>query len=151
MELVIYKKGEDHLQTIVVNGRCLYTAYKNNKRDYTVEEYLDILGPDYACIEYQEASRMIDEIETKKYLKPWEEITEEKWFYWLEVLPPEKWQNVNGVEFFRVMEYMSGNITRHCARFSVSGGGWRFFSTFRRASQTYQELSEEIYKLIDKK
>jgi hypothetical protein len=133
-QLVIYKLGETHLQTTITNG---YADYTNSKRP---ETYLDELGPGYACLPYDQALELIGQAERKKYLDaPWEEITEEAWFEWLEVLPPEAWQNNDGVDIFRLCEYQTSNITRHCARYAG-----RFFTSFRRTSEPRNFMATQI-------
>lgn len=49
--------------------------------------------------------------EEKRLIGTPEEITEERWWEALEVLPPESWQNSGGGESFVMMEYYSGRIT----------------------------------------
>lgn len=44
-----------------------------------------------------------------------EEITEEKFLYFLGVLPPEDWRRDETGESFKLSEYTSGNITTICA------------------------------------
>jgi len=138
-QLVIYKFGETHIQTTITNGFCDYT---NGKRP---ERYLDELGPGYACLPFGQAVELIEQAESEKYLKPWEEINEDDYDYWLSVLPPEKWQTVDGVNIFRLCEYQTSNITRHCATYNG-----RYFTANRRTSNKYKALAEEV-KLIYQK
>ena len=71
--------------------------------------------------------------------KKWTELTEEQWTYWLEVLPPEKWKRVDGVEIFRVCEYLTSNITQHCTHYKG-----RYFSANRRTSEKYEDIANQI-------
>lgn len=83
-QLVIYKKGETHLQTTITNGYCDYT---DGKRP---EAYLDELGPGFVCIPYDQAEKLITQVENERYLnKPWKEIDEWTWDRWLAVLPQD--------------------------------------------------------------
>lgn len=52
----------------------------------------------------------------KKYCKGWSEIDKARYWEMLEVLPPEKYTRAEGVEIFRMSEYMEGNITNHFMR-----------------------------------
>lgn len=133
-KLVIYKKGELHLQTTVTNGFCDFT---DGKRP---ETYLDELGPGFACIPLDQALNLISRAENEKYLDmPWREINEEQWNDWLEVLPPEKWQSVNEVNIFRFCEREIGNVTRHCAQYQG-----RFFTSYRRTTENYKYMAAQI-------
>ena len=82
---------------------------------------------------------MIDEAQAAHYLNDWKEITADEWQDALEVLPPEKWQTVAGVEIFRMMERLTGNITAHFARI-----GDRYFCANRRTSADYADLAAEV-------
>ncbi len=49
---------------------------------------------------------------SKHYLDtPMKEISEDRWWEMLEVLPPEKWITLGSVEIFRMMEYMIAAMT----------------------------------------
>jgi hypothetical protein len=47
---------------------------------------------------------------------PPSEVTEERWTYFLEVLPPKEWTNRGGFESFLMIEHTSGSFTQQCAR-----------------------------------
>ena len=104
----------------------------------TVAEYL-LEKPGAACLSFDEALKRISEAEEKAYIKPWTEITEDQWTDALEVLPPQKWRTVDGVELFRMSEYTTGNITAHYAR-----AGGRYFTANRRTSDAYENLAQEL-------
>lgn len=133
-QLVIYKRGETHLQTTITNGYCDYT---DGKRP---EAYLDELGPGFVCVPFDQALELIERAENVKYLnKPWKEIDEDQWEDWLCVLPPEKWQTVNGVNIFRISERLTGDITRHCARHNN-----RYFTANCRTTEPYALIAAQI-------
>lgn len=133
-QLVIYKKGETHLQTTITNGYCDFT---DGKRP---EAYLDELGPGFVCIPFDQALELMEQAENEKYLnKPWKEIDEDQWDEWLGVLPPEKWQTVDGVNIFRISERLTGNITMHCASYND-----RYFTANRRTIESYESIAAEI-------
>jgi len=135
-QLVIYKLGETNLQTTITNG---FADYTDGKR---AETYLDELGPGFAILPFDQALELMEKAEEIKYIRPWEEITEEKWDYFLEVLPPEVWKTADGVEIFRMSEYTQGNITQHYARYNG-----RYFAAFRRTSNDYKALAEEVKQI----
>ena len=137
----IYEKGKCNLQTTVdsLDGICHFT----NK---TVDEYLKELGESFSCIPFDEALDLIHKAETSTFIAPWEEITVEDYHYWLEVLPPEKWKTVDGVNIFRLSEYTIGNITRCCATVKTRFGH-RYFTADRRTSEPYKDIAEQINEL----
>lgn len=61
---------------------------------------------------------------TGSFIKPPVEIDEEKFFYWLEVLPPGGWERSEGSESFYVTERICGDITTHCVR--IGGKYYQF-------------------------
>ncbi len=147
-DLVIYKKGETHLKNTVKDGKI--TRSKPGQvpvvmETLTVEEYLKILGPEYEAITLDEACTHIREEEDRAYIGNWIEITESQWWEYLEVLPPEKWQTVNGVEIFRMCEYWTGDITCHYAQLNN-----RYFSAHRRTSVKYEDIAKEIKDIMVK-
>jgi len=134
-QLVIYKLGETNIQT---------TIDKNGYADFTdgklAEAYLDKLGHGYAIMPFDQALDLITKAENEKYLdKPWKEIDEDMWEKWLSVLPPEKWQTVEGVEIFRLAEYLISNITMHCAKYNN-----RYFQSNRRTVEPCEFMAAQI-------
>ena len=143
MELAIYKTGSTEIQTTVHNGYADFTAHKNGGVNFTVDEYLAHLGPDFVCIPFDEACKLCDQAQESTFCTPWKEIDADKWTYALEVLPPEKWKRVNSVELFRMSEYTCGIITGHYARI-----GDRFFYAARKITESYDKLSQEVRDLL---
>ena len=142
---VIYKPGELHLQstTYICSDtgveRVQFTGGK------TLEEYMaDMadLNPDLQVMPYDMAAPMMEAAQLAEYCKPWKEITREQWWDMLEVLPPEKWEKVQGVEIFRMCEYTSGTVTGHFARL-----GERYFSANRDIRTGYADIAGEIASL----
>ena len=145
--MAIYKTGEIHLQTTVKDGLCTFSGIdRENGEDFTVPEYLKHLGPDFVCIPLEDAIDQIHDAQEGTYIKPWKEITEDEWDYALGVLPPEKWKTVNGVNLFRMSEYMIGNITAHYAAIDI-GHDNKYFMAYRRTSDNYKKLSAEVKQL----
>ena len=136
---VIYKPGERNIQstTYVDKDGIERVQYTGGK---TLAEYMaDMAGRGFEVMPYEEAARMIWAAQIAEYCKPWQEITKEQWWDMLEVLPPEKWQKVAGVEIFRMSEYTNGTVTGHYARL-----GERYFSANRDIRTDYADIAGEI-------
>lgn len=142
----IYQRGEDHIQNSAhtADDGTLWAAYT----EITAAEYCAQKNaerepgePEYEVIPFDEAMPLIEAAQRAKYLSDWKEITEEEWNDALEVLPPENWRTVAGVEIFRMMEYLTGTITGHYARL-----GERYFVANRCAKTRYDDIATEVYK-----
>ena len=141
---VIYKPGERNIQstTYVDKDGVERVQYTGGK---TLAEYMadmSDLDPDLQVMPYEEAAPMMWAAQIAEYCKPWQEITKEQWWDMLEVLPPEKWQKVAGVEIFRMCEYTSRTVTGHYARL-----GERYFSANRDIGTDYADIASEIASL----
>ena len=98
--------------------------------------------PEDAVFEIKEieaAWELVNQAQGEKYLSEWQEITPDRWDDMLNILPPEKWQTVAGVEIFRMSERLTGNITAHFARI-----GERYFEASRRTSEDYGDLAAQV-------
>jgi hypothetical protein len=104
-----------------------------------LNERREVGSPEFQIMPFDEALPIMEEAKKSKYCGDWREITEEAWWEALEVLPPEKWQTVRGVEIFRMCEYLSGNITAHYAK--LRG---KFFSRNCSTSENYEDLAEQV-------
>lgn len=144
IEKVIYIDGQMGIESTVYTHedgkeRIAYTGYlRKLEKDMPLADYL-AEKPGAVCLSFDEALKRISEVEEKAYIKPWVEISADAWTEALEVLPPEKWKTVNGVELFRISERTTGNITAHYARI-----GARHFSASRRTSAAYEKLAQEV-------
>ena len=136
MRMAIYKTGETGLQTTVSDGMCDYT-------DYTVAEYLEKLGPEYACIPLDDAVDRIMAAQNSQFVKPWAEISEDVWVDALEVLPPNRWMNCKGIEFFQISERTIGNLTATYAKVNE-----RYFTATRSIFDDYGSLAAQIAVII---
>lgn len=139
----IYKEGEVHLQTTVIDNQCAYTRHPDTGQPYTVTEYLETLGPDFTCIPLEDALDKIAIAQELAFIKPWFKISKKVWMLALEVLPPMRWAHVQGIEFFQCSEMTIGNITATYARI-----GNKFFTADRRTSDDYSYLAGEIGLLV---
>lgn len=105
-DLVAYKKGSHTLVTQLTDDlKCVYTGKSyEDKRDLVMT--------------YEEASKIIDKVDREKYVKPWKQVTKERFWNMLEVLPPCGWNTTEGVEMFFVSEAHTGNLHSHFASIS---------------------------------
>lgn len=129
----IYKPGEVHLQDVVteVNGEK-YAAYAGRPVElYTKQGFL-ILSID-------EALDKITKAQEQRYCTGWEEVDQETYDEALEILPPQKWQTVRGVNIFRMCEYTCSNITRHYA--ALNG---RYFRAELPTTTPYSEIAAQV-------
>ena len=78
---------------------------------YTLEETRERY-PDAVLMTWEDAIETIE----RAFTTDWQEIDRERFYYLLEVLPPVGWRTVGGVESFKMLERISGNITEICAR-----------------------------------
>ena len=140
----IYQTGKTNIETA-----CLTGDGETLKSPYTGELFSDLLtelngkreagSPEFQIMPLDSAVPLMEEAQKAKYCGDWQEITEEDWYEALEVLPPEKWETVRGVNFFRMCEYLTGNITAHYAK--LRG---KYFTRNCSTSETYEELAEQV-------
>lgn len=101
--------------------------------------------PQFIMVPWDKGMALIEKAQDAHYIRPWEEIDREKHDYYLGVLPPEKWRTVDGVSIFRMCEYLTSNITQHCAAI----GGRYFAGTFRTDSPSYEEHAAAVRALAE--
>jgi hypothetical protein len=140
----IYQAGKINIETA-----CLASEGETLKSPYSGELFDDLLAelnnkrqagtPAFQIMPLEDAMPLMEEAQKAKYCSDWQEITEDEWYENLEVLPPEKWETVRGVNIFRMCEYLTGNITAHFAK--LHG---KFFTRNCATSETYEELSEQV-------
>ena len=142
----IFQRGQCHFENtahMMRDGRLVaaltdprkcaweYLAEKNASRQ-PGDAVFELMEIDAAC-------DLVNRAQGEKYLSDWQEITAERWEDMLNILPPEKWQTVAGVEIFRMSERLTGNITAHFARI-----GERYFEANRRTSEDYGDLAAQV-------
>ena len=140
----IYQTGNTHIETA-----CLAGEGEELKSPYTGETFDALLedlnakrktgSPSFRIMPLEDAVPLMEEAQRTKYCGDWKEITEEEWEAALDVLPPEKWETLRGVNIFRMCEYLTGNITAHYAK--LRG---KFFTRNCSTSETYEELAEQV-------
>lgn len=139
-EMCIYKIGEIRIQT---------TVYRDEKGTYRCH-YTDGLTPyqymqkqadpnRFICAPFDLVCDWIKNKEDDVYINKWVEISEDDYMDALECLPPQKWQTVDGVNFFQMSEHTTGNITAH---YAVHKG--KYYTAHRRTSAKYEDLAKEI-------
>lgn len=141
----ILQRGKLYFHTTAHTTRAgtLIAAYtdQQNAWEYLTEKNVERAEgePPFELLPMDEACELVESAQAAEYIGDWKEITAEEWQDALEVLPPEKWRNVHGVEIFRMMEYLTGNITGHYARL-----GERYFCANRRTTAEYADLAAEV-------
>jgi hypothetical protein len=140
----IYQPGQQHIQ-------C--ASKDSPPRNYSGELFEGVLArlnaersegtPEFEIMHIDNATEQIGRANHAAYCGPWQEITKEKWWDMLEVLPPEKWQTVAGVEIFRMCEYLTGNITAHYARLED-----RYFVRNLPTSTPYSDIAAQVAALV---
>ena len=101
-----------------------YGTYSHETLDQIKARY-----PGAILTDYETASPMIDATEKANFKHPPVEITEERFFEMLEVLPPQDWQRTKEGESFKLMERTSGVYT----------------AIFACVAGKYYELSDSIF------
>ena len=121
-----YYSAEKNVVISILNKANGLTYYGGQSRADILAEY-----PDAELLTIDEAGNR----HQAPYIEPVEEITEEKYWYWLEVLFPEDWQH-NGGESFKVSERTCGDITRICCSLNDSNKHARRYFTLCDSYQT---------------
>lgn len=97
---------------IMVNGEYVSSIYKKTLADVRAEYH----GSAIEVMELDAAYTLYEAAQIAKYCKPPKEVTEERFWDMLEVLPPVSWVRFAGEETFKLSERTIGNITLICAR-----------------------------------
>lgn len=141
----IYQRGETHIQNTAhtKDDGTLVAAYTDGE---LASEYVGRKNserksgePEYEILPFDEAMPLIQAAQENKYCDNWTEITKEQWDDALNVMPPEKWRTEQGVEIFRMCEYLTGDITCHYARLDN-----RYFASNQRTSTPYDIIAKEV-------
>ncbi len=125
-EQIVYRAGNTHIETILINGLSQYS--KKPKAHY-IKEGFEIYDT------WEEVSKIIHDLETKRLIGNWEEITEERHDDMLNCLPPKNW--VSGA--FMMCEYYTSNITSF---YLIVNN--RYFTARRRDTTKYTDCKTEI-------
>lgn len=133
--LYIYKPGETNIRT-TANKDSGVVYYQDTV--ILVDEYLQ-QHPGYIVGTWDEIYPMILSAEEKEFILLWVEVTEKDFLEALECLPPDRWQRIDGCEFFQMSERLTSDITATYAKIQD-----RFFCANRRESDNYEKLLAEI-------
>jgi hypothetical protein len=140
----IYQAGKANIESACAaeEGEILKSPYSGELFDdllLNLNKSRAIDTPEYQIMKFDDAMPLIEASQKARYCGDWKEITEENWYENLEVLPPEKWETVRGVNIFRMCEYLTGSITAHFAK--LNG---KFFTRNCSTRETYEELAEQV-------
>jgi len=105
----------------------------------TLEQYLEDAEEEYEIFNSDEVEQLFNEHENSLKTKP-VEITEERWYEMLEVLPPCRWGTYGGYEAFHISEHLTGSLVAWFAR--KDGKCYEF-------TECCYIKNEELFKLID--
>jgi hypothetical protein len=123
----------------VVNPTTGKSAINCHSMDDLRDEY-----PDVRMVTWAEH----DQLHRESWVTPWREVTEDEWHDMLEVLPPSDWHTVNGVESFKMIEHLSGDITTIYARYN--GRYWARNESYTLSpDEIADEILEHAQELID--
>lgn len=109
----------------------------------TLDQFKDECGPNVSIMEFDEGYALYQAAQEAKYIGPVKQITQERFEYLLECLPPVNWIRINGTESFKFMERLSGDITYIVARI---GGGFYEFND--KISLSHDVIIAKINKAI---
>jgi len=152
MKLTTIKPGKgypDNLATVYVQGRPGIEAFiaqsgRTEGGKTVAQVRAENPGKTVLVIALGDAMERIAAVQNEAFITPWSEIDEERYDDMLNVLPPENWQSVDGVQIFRMCEYYTSNITSHFAKI-----GSRYFAgRFRTSGPTYAEHAATIHDLV---
>lgn len=135
---LIPKNFNGSIVTVFSNGICDYS--KLSPEDYFVKNNLD--PNDYLLVNPGDFDiQFLQPFIAGKQL-PWEEITEEKYFEWLEVLPPKRRHYLNeSISIFFVSEAIYYSLHRACI---FDGRTQKFYSAIRDISIPSPKLLENF-------
>jgi len=89
-----------------------YSSYLNEElgRNLTLEEYIEVKkDKDLEVVDTFEMEKLYNQYQ-KSLTSNFVEITEDRWYEMLEVLPPMKWHDYKGINIFFISEATSGSM-----------------------------------------
>jgi len=134
---VLYEKGSTNIFTILnENDKCIYSGETAND--------LMLDNSNLKIMPIEKAMVLINYNLKLKYNDKWKRITKEKYFEMLEILPPVKWNTINGVEMFAMSEYMESTYTEHYAIYKN-----KYYCAIRDITKDRMNLIEELKLQIE--
>lgn len=119
------------------DGKCIYTGK-------SLEEMRKEDGIEYITPDDQTMDKMWEEY-YKSIQGKWEDITEERYYEMLDVLPPMNWRNIGkGVEVFCICEAFTGHLHHHYVKYSTDGE-----KVFKSALRSRFIKGDEILKELN--
>lgn len=116
--------------------------YMGCKLNQKLDDYLKD-NPDVVIVSEEELDDLLEAHYNGLKSEP-EEITEERFMDMLEVLPPCKWQNMSGVEWFHVSEHLTGPLVSWFLRV-----GDKYYEFVDDCSLSSEQLMEKVNKLSE--
>lgn len=90
----------------------------------TIEQYLE-KHPNFKAMDHEEFEKWMEERHDALISAP-EEITQERWYEMLEILPPCRWGDIGSWNLFHVSERLSGNLVNWFAKHHSTGRYFEF-------------------------
>lgn len=137
---VFYVPGSNHVIDCAWNpeGKGWQTAIKATPQAELLKKY-----PDAQLLTWDEVEPLLREADIKKYKKEPFEVTEERWYEMLEVLPPMKWRSGRGAESFMLSEGLAGNLRTIFCRI-----GDRYFELADESCLTHEQIADLCQPLL---
>jgi hypothetical protein len=129
---VFHRPGRDTLDGVVL---CDDGIKRSQYGRSTLEQLKERYGPTVEEGDLYVAIALIEDAHTTEPV----EIDGDRWTYFLEVLPPNKWVNQGETESFQSVEYQTFTITQICVRV-----GDRRFAFDHRHGITHTEAVEKV-------
>ena len=109
-------EGKEELQKAIEKNQEEIETWLKHCNNYPCEKFENYLKQakevDYKIMAFEDFIKL----EKSYYLdQPLQEITEDKYYDMLNVLPPLKWTTIKGVEEFLISEMLSGTYTNQYA------------------------------------
>lgn len=106
MELpALYKPGECNFQSLVGTDENGVQVCQYSRQPIT-----EFLAQGYQVMSQDEAYEMVKAAQEARYCTGFHEISEERWYDALEVLPPKRWEMGGTIEYFAMMEFTCGTF-----------------------------------------
>jgi hypothetical protein len=126
--------------------RVMYSGYLYNDKeeDLTLEQYQEKRKGEgeFKAVSIEEYDAMEAAFNESLKSSP-AEITEEQYNYFLEVLPPCRWQNIDRASIFHISERLRGNLVQWC--FSLCG---KFYAFTDDATISADKLRAKIEEVV---
>jgi len=109
--------------------------------DYRKQGYIVLLE--------EEANKIVNQNQNKKFIEGWTEITEDEYWDALETLPPVGFVSKSYGELFWFREFLISDITNVyvCIK---SPNGNRFFRSAKRFTNDYRKIFDDLFNYLQK-